>query len=147
MFNRSQANKLPSHRPYNYKIELISDKTSSQCRAYRILSYKLQKVKEYLIDNLFKEFITFSKASYFSPILFALKINNDLRFYVDYRKLNAITKRNRYSLSLIKKVISKIIEYKYLTRLNIIIAFNKLRINLSSEDLTIFITALRAYKY
>ena len=94
----------------------------------------------YFIDNLFKEFIIFSKVPYFSVILFALKVNNDLRFCVDYRKLNAIIKRNRYLLSLIKKVIKKIIEYKYLTRLNIIAAFNKLRINLSSEDLIIFIT-------
>ena len=38
-------------------------------------------------------------------------------------------------------------KYKYLTRLNIIATFNKLRINLSSENLTIFITTLRAYKY
>ena len=37
--------------------------------------------------------------------------------------------------------------YKHLTRLNIIAAFNKLRINPDSEDLTIFITTLRAYKY
>ena len=38
-------------------------------------------------------------------------------------------------------------KYKYLTRLNIIATFNKLRINLSSENLTIFITTLRTYKY
>ena len=66
---------------------------------------------------------------------------------MNYRKLNAIIKRNRYLLSLIKKVIDKIKKYKYLTRLNIIAIFIKLRINLSSEDLTIFITTLRAYKY
>ena len=80
-------------------------------------------------------------------MLFILKINDDLRFYINYRKLNAIIKRNRYLLSLIKKIINKIIRYKYLTRLNIIAIFNKLRINLNSENLTIFITTLRAYKY
>jgi len=40
--------------------------------------YKLQKVKKYLNENLFKEFIISSKASYFSLILFILKANEDL---------------------------------------------------------------------
>ncbi len=56
--------------------------------------YKLQKIKKYLNENLFKSFIILSKASYFLIILFALKVNEDLRFCVNYRKLNVITKRN-----------------------------------------------------
>ena len=80
-------------------------------------------------------------------MLFALKANSDLRFYIDYRKLNALIKRNRYLLFLIEEVINKIKDYKYLTRLNIIVAFNKLRIDLNSKDLTTFITALEVYKY
>ena len=66
---------------------------------------------------------------------------------MNYRKLNAIIKRNRYSLSLIKKIIKKLIKYKYLIRLNVIIIFNKLRIYLNSENLITFITTLRFYKY
>ena len=108
--------------------------------------YKLQKIKKYLNENLFKKFIILSKALYFLLVLFALKVNEDLRFCVNYRKLNVITKRNRYSLSLIEKIINKIIRCKYLTRLNIISAFNKLRMHLNSEDYIIFIIALKSYK-
>ncbi len=108
--------------------------------------YKLQKVKKYLNKNLFKEFITFSKASYFSFILFILKANEDLWFCVDYQKLNAIIKRNRYSLSLIDEIINKIVDCKHLTRLNIISTFNKLWMHSDSENYTIFIIALEAYK-
>ena len=109
--------------------------------------YKLQKVKEYLVENLSKGFITPSKAPYSSLVLFALKVNGDLRFCVDYRKLNAITKRNRYPLPLIEEVIGKILNCKHLTRLDIIAAFNKLRMHPESEDFITFITALGAYKY
>ncbi len=108
--------------------------------------YKLQKVKKYLNENLFKEFITSSKASYFSLILFALKANEDLRFCVDYQKLNAIIKRNCYSLSLINEMIDKIVDCKHLTWLNIISTFNKLQMHSDSENYTIFIIALEAYK-
>ena len=112
-----------------------------------MFSYKLKKIKEYLIENLFKNFITFNKALYFSSMLFAMKVNEDLRFCVDYRKLNVMTKRNRYSLPLIEEIIEKIIECKHLIKLNIIAVFNKFRMHSDSENYTTFITALSAYKY
>jgi hypothetical protein len=46
--------------------------------------YKLQKVKEYLIKNLKKGFITPSKAPYASLILFTKKKDGGLRFYINY---------------------------------------------------------------
>ncbi len=146
VFDRAQADKLPPHHSYDHKIELTSDITSSRCQAYWMSLYKLQKVKKYLNENLFKEFITSSKASYFSLILFILKANEDLRFCVDYWKLNAIIKRNRYSLFLINEMINKIVDCKHLTQLNIISTFNKLRMHFDSKNYTIFIIALEVYK-
>ncbi len=84
VFDQAQADKLLSHHSYDHKIKLTSDVTSSCCQAYQMSFYKLQKVKKYLNENLFKEFIIFSKASYFSFILFTLKVNEDLWFCVNY---------------------------------------------------------------
>ncbi len=108
--------------------------------------YKLQKVKKYLNENFFKKFIIFSKALYFSLVLFALKANEDLRFCINYQKLNVIIKRNHYSLLFINEVINKIVNCKHLTQLNIISTFNKLRMHSDSENYIIFIIALKAYK-
>ncbi len=146
VFDWAQADKLSSHHSYDHKIKLTSDVTSSRCQAYWMSLYKLQKVKKYLNENLFKEFITSSKASYFSSVLFILKANEDLWFCIDYWKLNAIIKRNRYSLSLIDEMIGKIVDCKHLTRLNIISTFNKLRMHSDSENYTIFIITLETYK-
>jgi len=88
--------------------------------------YKLQKVKKYLNENLSKDFIISSKVLYFLSVLFALKANEDLQFYINYQKLNAIIKKNRYSLSLIDEIIDKIVDCKHLTQLDIILTFNKL---------------------
>ncbi len=112
-----------------------------------MFSVKLLKVKKYLNKNLSKKFITFSQTFYFFLVLFALKANEDLWFCVNYRKLNIIFKRNRYSLSLIDEIIDKIVSCKHLIRLNIISAFNKLQMHLNSKNYIIFITALKAYKY
>ncbi len=147
VFDRAQLNNLFSHRFYNHKIKLTSDSTFSRCWAYQMFSVKLLKVKKYLNENLSKKFITLSQTLYFSSILFILKANEDLWFCVNYQKLNVIFKRNRYSLSLIDKIIDKIMSCKHLTRLNIISMFNKLQMHFDSENYITFITALEAYKY
>ena len=66
---------------------------------------------------------------------------------MDYRRLNEITKRNRYPIPLIDEVLARVQGCKYLTRLDIIAAFNKLRMHPESEDYTTFVTSLGAYKY
>ena len=76
-----------------------------------------------------------------------MKINENLRFCINYQKLNVMIKRNQYFLLLIKKIIEKIIECKYFIKLNIIIVFNKLRMHFDNENYTTFITILNVYKY
>ncbi len=147
VFDWTQSTKLLSHHFYNHKIELISDSTLSHCWVYWMFFVKLLKVKKYLNENLSKRFITFSQTFYFFLVLFALKANEDLRFCVNYQKLNVIFKRNKYSLSLINEIIDKIVSCKHLTKLNIISAFNKLQMHFNSKNYIIFITALEAYKY
>jgi len=147
IFNRAIINQLSLHRFHDHKIELINEETSSRSRLYQMFNHKLQKIKKYLINRLNKEFIFFSFASYVSLILFIKKKDESLRFCIDYRKLNALIKRNHYSLSLIDETFTHIQESKYLTRLNIIVAFNKLHMHSDNEDLTIFIIFFDSYKY
>ncbi len=147
VFDQAMTDQLFSHHLYNHKIELIDEKTSSWSHLYHMSDYKLQKIKNYLIKHLNKDFISSSSASYASLILFIEKKDNSLRFCVDYRKLNALIKRNCYSLSLIDETFACIQESKYLTQLNIIVTFNKLRMHSDNEDLTIFIISFDFYKY
>ncbi len=147
VFDRTMINQLSSHYFYDHKIELIDEELFLQSRLYQMFDHKLQKIKKYLINHLNKEFIFFSFASYVSLILFIEKKDESLRFCIDYRKLNALIKRNHYSLSLIDETFTHIQESKYLTQLNIIVAFNKLHMHSDSEDLTIFIIFFNSYKY
>ncbi len=147
VFDREKTTQLPSHRSYNHKIELEDESQFSRSWLYLMSSYKLQKIKKYLEENLKKKFITFSKAFFASSILFVEKKDDSLRFCVNYWKLNALIKRNRYSILLIDEVLVWIQDSKYLTWLNIIVAFNKLRMSSESEDLTTFVTFFDVYKY
>lgn len=147
VFDRNKAKELPPHRSYDHKIELEPGKKPPQSRLYPMSGFKLQKVKEYLEENLQKGFISPSTAPYASPVLFVQKHDGSLRFCVDYRKLNAITIRNRYPIPLIEEALARVVGCKYLTKLDIIAAFNKLRMHPDSEDFTTFTTSFGAFKY
>ena len=79
--------------------------------------------------------------------MFVVKSNEQLRLCVDYWKLNVITKRNNYLISLIEEILIRIIDCKFIFKLNIISIFNKLRMNSQSENFTTFICSLEIHKY
>jgi len=147
VFDQAMTDQLFSHHFYDYKIELIDKKTSSWSCLYHMSDYKLQKMKNYLIKHLNKDFISSSSTLYASLILFIEKKDDSLRFCINYRKLNALIKRDRYLLLLIDETLACIQDSKYLIRLNIIVIFNKLHMHSKSEDLTIFIISFDFYKY
>ena len=147
VFDKEKTTQLLLHQSYDHKIELKEESQLSKSQLYSMLSHKLQKIKEYLKENLKKKFITLSKASFASLILFVEKKDDSFCFCINYWKLNALIKRNRYSILLIDEVLAWIQGSKYLTWLNIIITFNKLRMSLESENLTTFVTFFNVYKY
>ena len=109
IFQYKKIETLPEHGRYDYKIELEDDAKFSDigyCPLYAISPHKLRKVKEYLEENLNRGFIIPSTADFTSPILFAEKKDGSLRFCIDYRKLNKITKKNRYPIPLILEIIA-----------------------------------------
>ena len=67
---------------------------------------KLQKVKKYLEKNLKKRFMSLNSTFYVLFVFFVVKSNQSLRFYVNYRKLNVIIRRNQYLILLIEKTLT-----------------------------------------
>ncbi len=147
VFDRKKITQLSLHQSYDHKIELEDESQSFKSWLYFMLSHKLQKIKKYLKKNLKKKFITLSKALFASLILFVKKKNDSLCFCINYWKLNALIKRDHYSILLIDKVLTWIQDSKYLTQLNIIVTFNKLCMSIESENLITFITFFNVYKY
>ncbi len=114
VFSKEKADILPPHRKHDHRIELEKGHESGHGYAplYNLSEGELQLVKKYLKEHLDKGFIESSTAPYASPILFAKKPGGGLRFCVDYRKLNAITKKNRYPIPLIAETIARLSKAK-----------------------------------
>jgi hypothetical protein len=89
---------------------------------------ELRVVRKWLDDNLTKGFIRESRACCAAPLLLAAKPGGGVRICQDYRGLNNITIKTRYPLPLIRETLDALSNAKVYTKLDIIAAFNKLRI-------------------
>ena len=112
---------------------------------YYISLEKLDLLRDTLHKYLNRGFIIPSKITYTLPVLFILKLNGKWRFYVNYRKLNRIIKKDKYPLPLINKIFRRIIKTKVFIKLNIRYTFHHIYIHLDLEKLTAFDTYYGAY--
>jgi hypothetical protein len=114
VFFKEKVDILSSHRKHDHRIKLEKNHESDHEYAslYNLSEDELLLMKKYLKEHLNKNFIESSIASYASSILFAKKSDDELRFCVNYRKLNAITKKNKYSISLTAKTIARLFKAK-----------------------------------
>jgi hypothetical protein len=113
---------------------------------YKIITAELEATKKYLLENLDKGFIAPSQSPFAAPVLFVRKSNGSLRFCINYRKLNQITRKDRYPLPLIDETLARISRAKIFTKLDIRQAFHRIRMDPESEELTTFRTYYGVYK-
>jgi hypothetical protein len=107
---------------------------------------ELRVVKRWLDDNLAKGFIRPSKSAAASPILLAQKPGGGVRICVDYRGINNVTMKSRYPIPLIRETLDSICKATIFTKLDVIAAFNRVRIAEGHEWLTAFITRFGLYE-
>jgi len=79
--------------------------------------------------------------------MFVKKLGGSIRLCIDYRKLNTITKKDRYLILLIEETIARIVGYKIITKLDIRKAFNRIRIaTLEDKELLTFYIPISNFK-
>jgi hypothetical protein len=134
VFVRKNANKLAEHRKKDHEITLKLESKISYVRNYRLMSKsELKVIKHYLNDHLAKEFIRSSIFKTSASVLIAKKLENDLRICVNYRALNAVIEKSKYSISLINETRVKLFKAAMFIKLNVIHAFNRIRIKEEHE--------------
>ena len=148
IFRDKEVETLAEHRPlHDIKIEIQDDKTPPFGPIYSLTSTERQALHEYIEDMLRRGFIRPSSSPAASPILFVKKKNGSLRICVDYRGLNAITKRNTYPLPLVNDLFNVTRGSGIFTKLDLKSAFNLLRIAPGDEWKTAFRTNEGLFEY
>ena len=108
---------------------------------------ELLVLRKTFTELLNQRFIRVSSSLTAALMLFAKKPKGGLRFYVNYRTLNNITKKDRYPLSLIKETLNNIARAKYFIKLNVSVVFYRIRIAKGEEWKTAFRTKYGLYEW
>jgi hypothetical protein len=94
-FLKKAVDTLPQPRPFDHKLHFNGpEPLMTLAHLYRMSTPELEKIREYLVENLRKGFIKPSDSAYSSPVLFVKKKDGSLRFYINYQQLNALTKKD-----------------------------------------------------
>lgn len=141
-----EADNLPPHRSYDHKIELAPGAPLPYSRNRPMSPTELAVIKRWLDDNLSKGNLRPSTSATAAPLLLARKPGGGVRICQDYRGINNITIKNRYPLPLIRETLDAICNAKIYTKLDVIAAFNRVRIAEGHEWKTAFITRFGLYE-
>jgi hypothetical protein len=133
VLNKMNIDKLSEHNSQNHAIETIENKSFSFESIYNLSIIELKTFREYLDEHLKKKFITSSHSSTRVSILFVKKSSEDLRLCVNYKRLNAITIKNRYLIFLIMQILICLMSVVIFTKLNIRAVFYAIRIREENE--------------
>jgi len=147
VFEKKNADTLPQHRPYDCGIELQEDAQPPFGPIYSLSQNELAALRDYLDENLAKNFIQHSKSPTGAPILFVKKKDGSLRMCVDYRGLNKVTIKNRYPLPLISGLLDQLGQAKIYTKLDLRGAYNLVRIKEGDKWKTAFRTRYGHFEY
>ena len=101
------------------------------------------QIKDMLESGVIRPF----KSPWASPIIMVKKKDNTLRFCIDYRKLNKITKKDVYPLPRIDDSLNALGGRIIYTTLDCSSGYHQIRMNESDKEKTAYISSERLYEF
>jgi hypothetical protein len=99
---------MPPERKVEFAIELISGTTPISERAYRVSGPELVELKKQIDELSEKGYIRPRTSPWAAPVLFVEKKDGTKRMCNDYRSLNEVTIKNKYTLPRIEDLFDQL---------------------------------------
>jgi len=113
VFAKEDFNILPEHRQWDHAIELIPGLEPKSSKVYPLSLVEQKELDSFLEENLCTRRIRPSKSPMAALVFFIKKKDGSLRLVQDYRVLNSMIVKNKYSLPLISKLMSQFCRARY----------------------------------
>ena len=88
---------LPPKREINFCIELVPKTLLISKTSYRMVTTEMQELNKQVAELEYLGFIHPSTSPWGDPVLLVTKKYSTLRLCIDYRELNKVTTKNKYS--------------------------------------------------
>uniref|UniRef100_A0A3P9IIW0 Gypsy retrotransposon integrase-like protein 1 n=1 Tax=Oryzias latipes TaxID=8090 RepID=A0A3P9IIW0_ORYLA len=147
VFSKSKANSLPPHRPYDCAIELLQGATLPKGHLFNLSGPEKAAMESYIHEALSSGHIRPSSSPVGAGFFFVEKKDKTLRPCIDYRELNQITIKDKYSLPLISSVFDSVQGAQIFSKLDLRNAYHLVRMKEGDEWKTAFNTPLGHYEY
>ena len=119
---------IPPLREVEFCINLTPRATPISKAPYRMAPAELKELKAQLEELLEKGYIRPSTSPWGAPVLFVKKEDGTLRLCIDYRGLNKITVKNRYSLPRINDLFDQLRGAGTFSKIDLRSGYHQLRI-------------------
>ena len=148
IFFKKESQILSSHKDHlDHHISLKKNIKSIFDFIYNLFEFEFKILKEYIQDNLKKEFIYLFILSFDSSILFIKKFDDNLYLYINYRILNRMIIKNYYLISFIIEIMNRIKDVKYFIKFDIWNIFNHIYIIKENKYKIIFYIKYDHFEY
>ena len=94
IFNKTCADTLGPHKPYDLKIELEDGAVPPFGLIYSLSQSELKALRDFLDEHLSYGFIRLTRSSSRAPVLFVWKKDGSLHLCIDFCGLNKVTKKD-----------------------------------------------------
>lgn len=138
---------LPPARFYDHQIPLLPGSAPVNSRPYRYSPQHKGEIERQVKALLQEGLIKPSTSPFASPVLLVFKKDGSWRFYVDYRKLNALTIKNHFPMPLIEEILDEFAVTAYFTKLDMWSDYHQVRMKEEDEFKTAFKTHQGHYQF
>jgi hypothetical protein len=138
---------MPPDRDVEFTIELQPGTAPISRRPYKMTPKELAKLKVQLNELLDKEYICPCSSPWGCPTLFVKKKDQSLMLCVDYRPLNAVTIKNKYTLPRIDILFDQLTGAKVFSKVDLHSGYHQIKIHLEDVPKTAFSTRYGLYEY
>ena len=138
---------LPPQRVVDFGIELHPGTSPISMTPHRMAQVELQELRVQLQELLDKGFIRPSTSPWGAPILFAKKNDKTLRLCIDYRQLNRVTIKNRYTLPRIDDLFDQLRGARVYFKIDLRTGYHQLRVRDTDIPKTAFRTRYGHYEF
>nr|GFA48063.1 putative reverse transcriptase domain-containing protein [Tanacetum cinerariifolium] len=112
-----------------FRIELIPGAVPIAKSPYHLTPSELEELSGQLKEQQEKGFIRPSSSPWGAPVLFVKKKNSSFRMCIDYRELNKLTVKNRYSLPRIDDLFDQLQGSQFFSKIDLRSGYHQLRVH------------------